>query len=46
MFEHQARSLSDIAIRDEAKQAQANARPQAQKNRKRILWNRLRIFLG
>ena len=41
-----ARSLSDIAVRDEMKEGQADARPQATKNRRRIRWNALRIFLG
>jgi hypothetical protein len=40
------RSLSDIAVRYEAKEAQADARPQTPKNRRRILWNTLRIFRG
>jgi hypothetical protein len=39
-----ARSLPDIAIRHEAKERQADTRPQAPKNRKRIRWNTLRIF--
>jgi len=41
-----ARSLSDIAVRHEAKEGQADARPQASKNRRRIRWNTLRIFRG
>ena len=41
-----ARSLSDIAIRHEAKKGQADSRPQAPKNRRRIRWNTVRIFLG
>ena len=41
-----ARSLSDIAVRHEAKEGQADARPQAPKNRRRIRWNTLRIFRG
>jgi hypothetical protein len=40
------RSLSDIAIRHEAKERQADARPQAPKNRRRIRWNPVRIFRG
>jgi hypothetical protein len=31
-----ARSLSDIAVRDEAKEVRPDARPQAWKNRRRI----------
>jgi hypothetical protein len=38
-----ARSLSGIAIRHEAKEASADARSQAPKNRRRIRWNTLRI---
>ena len=38
------RSLSDIAVRDEAKEMRPDARPQAWKNRRRIHWNTLRIF--
>jgi len=41
-----ARSLSDIAVRDEAKEVRPDARPQAWKNRRRIRWNTLRIFSG
>jgi len=41
-----ARSLSDIALRDEAKEAWPDARPQAWKNRRCIRWNPLRIFSG
>ena len=41
-----ARSLSDIAVRHEAKKAPADARPQAPKNQRRIRWNTLRIFRG
>ena len=41
-----ARSLSDIAVRDEAKEVRPDARPQARKNRRRIRWNTLRIFSG
>ena len=41
-----ARSLSDIAIRDEAKEVWPDARPQAWKNRRCIRWNPLRIFSG
>ena len=40
-----ARSLSDIAVRHEAKEGQAAARLQASKNRRRIRRNTLRIFL-
>jgi hypothetical protein len=39
-----ARSLPDIAARDEAKEVWPDARPQARKNRRRIRWNTLRIF--
>ena len=39
-----ARSLSDIAVRDEAKDMRPDARPQTRKNRRRIRWNTLRIF--
>src|SRR4029077_7230467 len=38
------RSLSDLALRDEAKEVRPDARPQARKNRRRIRWNTLRIF--
>ncbi len=31
-------------LRDEAKEARLDVRPQAWKNRERIRWNRLRIF--
>src|SRR6266849_11057108 len=41
-----ARSLFDIAVRDEAKEMRPDARPQAWKNWKRIRWNTLRIFSG
>jgi hypothetical protein len=41
-----SRSLSDIAVRDEAKEVRADARPQARKNRRCIRWNTLRIFSG
>jgi len=41
-----ARSLSDIAVRDEAKEVRPDARPQARKNRRCIRWNTLRIFSG
>jgi hypothetical protein len=41
-----ARSLSDIALRDEAKEVWPDARPQAWKNRRCIRWNPLRIFSG
>jgi hypothetical protein len=40
------RSLSDIAVRDEAKEVRPDARPQARKNRRRIRWNTLRIVSG
>ena len=40
------RSLPDIAVRDEANEEPADARPQATKNRRRIRWNTLRIFRG
>ena len=40
------RSLSDIAGRDEAKEARPNARPQAWKSRRCLRWNTLGIFLG
>jgi len=40
------RSLSDIAVRHEAREGQADARPQASKNRRRICWNTLRLFRG
>ena len=40
------KSLSDIAVRDEAKEVRPDARPQARKNRRRIRWNTLRIFSG
>ena len=36
--------LSDIALRDEAKEVWPDARPQAWKNRRCIRWNPLRIF--
>jgi len=38
------RSLSDIAVRDKAKEMRQDARPQARKNRKCIHWTTLRIF--
>ena len=41
-----ARSLSNIAVRDEAKDVRLDARPQAWKNRRCIRWNPLRIFSG
>src|SRR2546427_4039013 len=41
-----ARSLSDFAVRDEAKEVRPDARPQARKNRRCICWNTLRIFSG
>ena len=34
-----ARSLSDIAVRDEAKEVRPDARPQAWENRRCIRWN-------
>ena len=40
------RSLSDIAIRHEAKEGKADARPQAPKNWRRMHWNTVRIFRG
>src|SRR5712692_10980614 len=40
------RSLSDIAVRDEAKEVRPDARPQDRKNRRCIRWNTLRIFSG
>ena len=40
------RSLSDIAVRDEAKEVRPDARSQDWKNRRRIRWNTLRIFSG
>ena len=39
-----ARSLSDIAVRDEAKEGRPYARPQAWKNRGRIRLKTLMIF--
>jgi len=39
-----SRSLSDIAVRDEAKEVRPDARPQARKNRRSIRWNTSRIF--
>ena len=41
-----ARSLSDIAVRDEGEEVRPDARPQAWKNWRRIRWNTLRIFSG
>ena len=41
-----ARGLSGIDVRDEAKKARADARPQAPKNRRRSRRITLRIFLG
>ena len=35
-----------MVIRHEAREGQANARSQTPKNRRRIRWNTLRIFLG
>jgi hypothetical protein len=43
---HLPRSLSDIAVRDEAKEVRPDARPQAWKNRRCIRWNTSRIFSG
>src|SRR5438477_11318141 len=40
------RSLSDIAVRDEAKEVRPDARSQARENRRCIRWNTLRIFSG
>ena len=34
-----------MAVRHEAKEGQADAQPQAPKNRRRIRWNTVRIFL-
>jgi hypothetical protein len=39
-------SLSDIAVRDEAKEVRPDAGPQARKYRRCIRWNTVRIFLG
>src|SRR5437773_10095089 len=41
-----ARSLSDFAVRDEAKEVRPDARPQAWKNRGCIRLNTLMIFSG
>lgn len=41
-----ARSLPDLAVRDEAKEVWSDARPQARKSRRRIRWNPLRIVHG
>ena len=46
-----SRSLSDIAVRNEAKEVRPDLRPQARKNRRyirwnTIRWNTLRIFPG
>ena len=35
-----------MALRHEAKEGKADARPQAPKNRRRIRWNTVRIFRG
>jgi hypothetical protein len=35
-----------MTVRREAKEGQADARPQAPKNRRRIRWNTVRIFRG
>ena len=40
------KSLSDIAVRDQAKEARPDTRPQARKNRRRIRSNTLGIFSG
>ena len=40
------RSLSGIAVRDEAKEVPPDARPQARKNRRCIRWNTVRICSG
>jgi hypothetical protein len=40
------RSLSSIAVRDEAKEMRPDARPQARNNRRCIRWNTLRIVSG
>jgi len=45
-FKNNPRSLSGIAVRDEAKEVRPDARPQARKNRRRIRWNTLRILQG
>jgi len=39
-------SLSDIAVREEAKEVRPDAKPQARKNRRCIRWNTVRIFSG
>ena len=39
-------SLSDMAVRDEAKEVRPDARPQARKNWRCIRWNTSRIFSG
>ena len=41
-----ARSLSNIAVRDEAKEMRPDARPQAWKRWRYSRWNTLRIFSG
>ena len=48
MGAEKSRSLSGIAVRDEAKKIRPDARPQARENRRRIRWNTntLRIFSG
>jgi len=46
MGAEKSRSLSGIAVRDEAKKMRPDARPQARGNRRRIRWNTLRIFFG
>src|SRR4029077_4389747 len=40
------RSLSDITVRDDAKEVRPDARPQARENRRCIRWNTLKIFSG
>jgi hypothetical protein len=44
LFQHPARSLSDIAVRGEAKEVRPDARPQARKNRRCIRWNTIEDF--
>jgi hypothetical protein len=46
MGAEKSRSLSGIAVRDEAKKMRPDARPQARENWRRIRWNTLRIFSG
>ena len=45
-FSASSGSLSDIAVRDEAKEVRPDGRPQARKNRRPICRNTLRIFSG